>query len=149
MTFTSDFFDQPEVCSLLAELHKECFASAWTIQDFNDLLQTEGTVAQIISEEDHPIGFCLYRILFEEAEILTLGILPVYRNRSAGETLLAQGTLELADKGAERVFLEVSEANPAAIQLYRKSGFQEISRRKNYYTEENKKSDALIMQKQL
>lgn len=148
MTFKSDFFYRAEVCLLLSELHKECFAHAWTKQDFNDLFQSEGTVAQIVSEADHPVGFCLYRLLFEEAEILTLGILPTCRNRSAGETLLRQGKPELVEKGVERIFLEVSETNLAAIQLYKKSGFQEISMRKNYYSEGSKKSDALIMQKQ-
>ncbi|MCG8491163.1 MAG: ribosomal protein S18-alanine N-acetyltransferase [Sneathiellales bacterium] len=149
MTLESAFFYQAEISTVLTELHKKCFKAAWSNQEFNALFQSPGTVAQILSEKELPIGFCLYRLLFDEAEILTLGILPDFRNRSAGETLLRQGKPELVKKGVERLFLDVSETNLAAIKLYKKTGFQEISRRKNYYREENKRSDALIMQLQL
>jgi ribosomal-protein-alanine N-acetyltransferase len=35
--------------------------------------------------------------------------------------------------GARAVFLEVDEHNAAAIRLYDRAGFHEISRRPNYY----------------
>jgi ribosomal-protein-alanine N-acetyltransferase len=35
--------------------------------------------------------------------------------------------------GARAVFLEVDEHNKAAIRLYDRAGFHEISRRPNYY----------------
>ena len=39
--------------------------------------------------------------------------------------------------------LEVRESNTPAIGLYRKLGFEEVGRRKGYYT--NPKEDAILM----
>ena len=39
--------------------------------------------------------------------------------------------------------LEVRESNDPALRLYRKYGFQEVGRRKNYY--EKPREDAILM----
>ena len=40
---------------------------------------------------------------------------------------------KLAGLGVRRVFLEVDEGNVAARRLYRRAGFREVGRRKEYY----------------
>ena len=48
------------------------------------------------------------------------------------------------------MFLEVASGNTAAIKLYEKYSFEEISRRAGYYTQgRNAPEDALVMAKQL
>ena len=51
------------------------------------------------------------------------------------------------ENNLETIFLEVRETNRAAYQLYSKIGFQEIGRRKNYYSEPVE--DALMMKHDL
>jgi ribosomal-protein-alanine N-acetyltransferase len=47
--------------------------------------------------------------------------------------LLTLHLRRLAGIGARAVFLEVGEHNDAAIRLYDRAGFREVSRRPNYY----------------
>lgn len=108
-----------------------------------------GTVCQILELEETPIGFCLYQIVQDEAEILTLGIVPPARRQSNGHLLLQHGEKYLSGRNVSRLFLEVSSANIAALPLYEKNNFQKTGLRKNYYVENNKKFDAIIMSKLL
>ena len=51
----------------------------------------------------------------------------------------------LAALGARAVFLEVDEHNAAAIRLYDRAGFREISRRPNYYPGPGGKAAAALV----
>jgi ribosomal protein S18 acetylase RimI-like enzyme len=59
---------------------------------------------------------------------------------------MQQAILELAQAGAERLFLEVGESNEAAISLYKKNGLSEVARRRNYY---GPGQDALLLSRPL
>jgi len=149
MTIHSTFFHNQETAQLLARLHQLCFSKPWDEEAFSKLLAGHGIVCQILQRDETPVGFCLYQIVEDEAEILTLGIIPNARRRSNGLTLLLQGENYLSAKKVSRLFLEVSSANSAAVTLYGKCGFQEIGFRKNYYSEKNNKFDAIVMSKLL
>jgi ribosomal-protein-alanine N-acetyltransferase len=47
--------------------------------------------------------------------------------------------------GAKRIFLEVSEENPAAIALYASAGFERVGRRENYYRSKMKGAVAALI----
>ena len=49
------------------------------------------------------------------------------------------------EKELKTLFLEVRESNYPAINLYEKSGFKEVSRRKNYYKDGE---TAIVMKKE-
>lgn len=108
-----------------------------------------GIISQILEQDEVPIGFCLYQTVQDEAEVLTLGIVPTARQQSHGHLLLQQGEKYLSEHHVSRLFLEVSSANTAALTLYKKNNFQKIGLRKNYYIENKKKFDAIIMSKLL
>ena len=146
MIFTHEFLNNTSAAPILAELHMACFKASWDSASFTKLLSLNGTIAQIILTDSIPIGFALYQTTDTEAEILTLGILPPIRKKNAGATLILKGKQHLAYNGIERIFLEVSQTNVAAQQLYKNAGFQEIGKRKNYYTEGDKKFDALLLE---
>lgn len=83
------------------------------------------------------VGYILFLDLGDSAELLRIGILPEKRKKGEGEAAL--GSLCEAYK---EVFLEVSERNSPAISLYKKSGFQELGKRKSYY---GPGEDAILM----
>lgn len=84
---------------------------------------------------------CLWRVV-DEAHITMLGIHPQYQGRGLGRVLLLS-LLKLARLDqANRATLEVSAANPTAIALYQKFGFQTAGRRPHYY---DNGEDALIL----
>src|SRR5262249_13192140 len=80
------------------------------------------------------------------AEILTLGVLPRFRRRGVGRSLLAAVTDRLARAGGARLLLEVAADNVAAQALYRDAGFLEVGRRPGYYQRASGQAvDALLL----
>lgn len=62
-------------------------------------------------------------------------VVPAARRKGLGRQLL-DALLAAAHKtDSESVFLEVRESNAAARKFYNKAGFQQIGRRKSYYTD--------------
>ncbi|KJS42220.1 MAG: alanine acetyltransferase, partial [Rhodospirillaceae bacterium BRH_c57] len=59
-----------------------------------------------------------------------------------GRALIGWAGEALRQRGAARLFLDVSTANTAARALYTASGFAEIAHRRRYYADG---SDAVIM----
>jgi ribosomal-protein-alanine N-acetyltransferase len=88
------------------------------------------------------IGFVLARVAADEAEILTLAVLPAARRQGHGGALLAGAMAQALARGAATMFLEVSERNLAARALYGAAGFIEAGRRRRYYADG---SDALVL----
>lgn len=83
------------------------------------------------------VGIIVYMIIESEAEIHLLVVDRNYRRKSIGKNLLKE-TLKILEKlKVEHVFLEVSNRNSAAINLYKKVGFKQIGIRKNYYGKDN------------
>ena len=91
-------------------------------------------------------GMLLARLAADEAEVLTVAVVPERRQQGLGAALLARAAEEARLRGAVRMFLEVSTRNPAARGLYQRMGYQQVGRRAGYYADG---SDALIMSKLL
>lgn len=87
-------------------------------------------------------GMVLARVVGEEAEVLTLAVVPASRRHGLGGALLGAALREARDRGARAVFLEVSEVNQAARGLYAGAGFVEVGRRRRYYADG---TDALVL----
>ena len=96
-----------------------------------------------------PVGFALALALGEEAEIVSLGVLPDYRRRGIGLAILDAVCAEARLRGAERVVLEMASDNEAASALYSARGFTVVGRRRNYYRRAERLVDALILRVQL
>ena len=88
----------------------------------------------------------MLRVTADEAELLTVAVLPTARRRGIGTALLAEEVAEAARRGAERMFLEVAEGNRAARTLYDRHGFVVVGRRRAYYPDG---SHALVLSRSL
>lgn len=127
----------PAFFPVFAALHRECFARCWDEAAFAGLFDTPGTFGLIAADDEGvPLGLCLYRVVADQAEILTICVLPAARGTGAGRALIVEAGADAAARGAERLFLEVSVNNPAARRLYAATGFAAIGLRKNYYKEQ-------------
>ena len=62
----------PAAAKLLAEIHGESFDTAWSEAAFSEMLAVPGTHAVVISSQNNPAGFVLFRKAADEAEILTI-----------------------------------------------------------------------------
>lgn len=129
----------------LAPLHAQAFAAPWSAREFAELLSQPGVVA--IAESD---GFVLIRIVLDEAEILTLAVLPKARRQGLGRRLVEEAAVAATKGGAARLFLEVAEDNAPARALYDRAGFSQIGRRKAYYAAaDGSRTDAVVMSRDL
>jgi ribosomal-protein-alanine N-acetyltransferase len=133
-----------EAAALLASMHGECFppTDCWSAQAFGLLLELPGHFGLLAEAEGEPLGFVLGRAAAGEAEVLTLAVRPAARRAGAGRALMHALAATAAGRGAEYLFLEVSEANAAARALYAALGAAEAGRRRRYYPDG---SDALVL----
>ena len=124
---------------LLAALHAGCFPEdgRWDEAAMIAVLAMPGCFAAV-----DPDGLALARVAADEAELLTLGVLPQGRGRGVGLGLLEATVAEAARLGAARLFLEVAEGNVAARALYARAGLVEVGRRRRYYSDGD---DALVL----
>jgi tRNA threonylcarbamoyl adenosine modification protein YeaZ/ribosomal-protein-alanine acetyltransferase len=130
-----------EDAAVLAKLHATSFPQPWNEAAFTTLLQSPNCAALLAKTAGEPVGLLLYRVVVDEAEILTFCIDPNLRRRGAGLALLnAVLALKLP-----HMFLEVASQNSDAIQLYKSAGFAQVGLRKAYY--ETTGDDALILRR--
>ncbi len=108
------------------------FGEAWTAQQIRSMMAMPGSVLVIGRLDDKAVGFGLLRAIAGEAELLLLAVDPAWRGQGHGRRILDRCLMVAERSGAESVFLEVRESNPA-VHLYGKAGFNQYNRRKDYY----------------
>jgi tRNA threonylcarbamoyladenosine biosynthesis protein TsaB len=139
-----------DMAPVLAELHRQCFEEPWDERAFTDLLGMPGASAMIALRGGVLAGFVLTRTAADEAEIITIGVLPPSRRRGVARALLDRQSAELQNSGVRRLFIEVAVSNGAARDLYRTAGFEDAGVRRNYYARaDGSREDALLMRKDL
>ncbi|CAH2600863.1 Ribosomal-protein-S18p-alanine acetyltransferase [Rhodovastum atsumiense] len=128
----------------MAAIHAGCFppGECWSATAIADQLVLPGTFGLI----DPGGGMVLARVAADEAEILTLAMLPSSRRQGRARRLLQAAEDQAGSAGAGVMFLEVSERNIAARALYAAAGYLQAGRRPRYYPGG---IDALLLRKQL
>jgi [ribosomal protein S18]-alanine N-acetyltransferase len=140
----------PRDAATISALHGVSFHRGWTETEVETLLTDRAVIAHRATAGRKLAGFILSRIAGDEAEILSVAVAPVWRNRGVGRTLLALHLRRLAGLGARAVFLEVGATNGSANKIYAGAGFREVGRRPNYYQEAaGRRSDALVLRRDL
>jgi len=132
----------------LAEMEAICFPDAttrWSEADYAKHLKSRSGIT--ISDET---GYVVGQIAADEAEIISLGVLPGDRKEGHGTDLLARFETKARSKGANVIFLEVAIDNAAALALYKTRNFHTVGRRREYYeSAEGISVDAFILKKSL
>lgn len=116
------------------------WGEAWTRAQVSSALVLSNTHATLLPADGGALhdpadamGFAIVRAAPGEEEILLIAVDPSVRRRGLGAKLIANLASDAHQRGAERVFLEMRENNPART-LYEAQGFAPIGRRKNYYS---------------
>ena len=79
--------------------------------------------------DNNYVGFLIYTLLYENAEIIDIYVNPNYRRRGIARSLLNK---VIDNKNIKNITLEVNINNKNAIMLYNSLGFKEVSIRKGY-----------------
>jgi [ribosomal protein S18]-alanine N-acetyltransferase len=134
----------PADAPLLAAIHGEAFGKeAWKVEEFSSTLAAPARCGYLCRSGIAPVGFVLCQAVGEDAEILTIAVLPRYQQRGFGKYLLQQVMREAGEAGANRMLLEVAADNHAAQRLYQKFGFKPLGKRRDYYQRGAVRVDAL------
>jgi ribosomal-protein-alanine N-acetyltransferase len=136
-----------EDAAALAEIHGAAFRRGWDFDEFERLLRDRAVRAHVVSEgaRTAPSGFVLSHVVVPEAEILSIAVKADRRGRRLGHALLQHHLARLASEGVITSFLEVDEANAAALALYGRLGYEQAGRRKGYYA--GGSADALVLRR--
>lgn len=132
----------------MATLHARAFPPdrAWSAADLEQL--SAPPYGHVITHSD--AGFLIARLMFDEAELLTICTDPAQQRRGIARSLLTQLYATCAAQTVTRIFLEVGRTNVSAVGLYTAEGFEKISERRAYYTSASgHRDDALILCKSL
>lgn len=139
-----------ECAEILAEIHQECFTTYWNGEAFTGFFSVHNTHAVIAERGGDKVGMVVFRLTPDEAEIITLAVLPAWRRQGIGRALLEKAMKEAASVGLKTMFLDVEAENEAALRLYEAHGFIQINRRKQYYRQRDGSfRDALVLRGKL
>lgn len=124
---------RPEDVRAVSEIEGICFSDPWSYETIKDGLDGSFDSWLILEEEGTVAGYCVFRVIAGEGELLRIAVLPGFQGRGLSKKLMDQVEEYSIKKGVESMFLEVRESNHRARNLYKSYGFSEEGIRKNYY----------------
>ncbi len=125
-------------------IEQEAYPFPWTRQIFLDCLRV-GYSCWVLEQDSVLVGYGVMSVAVGESHILNLCVRPGFQSQGLGRYLL-EHLLALAQRHhADTALLEVRPSNRPALQLYRKTGFNEVGVRRGYYPGPKGREDALIL----
>jgi len=133
----------PEDAEGVARVERESFPTPWAREDFWREASNDFACYIVALDDMEIIGFAGCWISFEEAQVTNIALTSAQRGRGLGKVLMAKLMRAAAERGAERMTLEVRPSNTPALRLYEGLGFAAIGVRKKYYQDNDE--DAILM----
>ena len=133
----------PEDAEAVAAVERESFPTPWSREDFWREASNDFACYIVALEDAEIIGFGGCWISFEEAQVTNIALTSAQRGRGLGKVLMAKLMRAAAERGVERMTLEVRPSNTSALRLYEGLGFAAIGVRKKYYQDNDE--DAILM----
>jgi len=128
-------------------IENESFSDPWRKECFLEDIHKEFTCPAVAKIGEELVGYtCLWRIE-DELQIANIAVDKGYRRKGIAQKLIEWIIQQGLKQNCRTVLLDVRESNLVALEFYRKFGFEEIGRRKNYYR--YPVENAIIMQRKL
>ncbi|NCC67108.1 MAG: ribosomal-protein-alanine N-acetyltransferase [Clostridia bacterium] len=142
MTDFTITYVKPEYLDNILEIENRCFSVPWTRTALENQMNDKKSIFLAAVDGGRVLGYIGMLAVLDEGYISNVAVAPDCRRRGIAGALI---DAVIARKRDELAFitLEVRTSNLPAIALYRKHGFTEVGRRKNYY--DRPKEDAVIM----
>ena len=129
----------------IERLERLCFSRPWNRRMLAEELENQ-CAAFLVAEDAETgavLGYAGLLVVADEGYITNVAVFPEQRRRGIAAAILEVYVRFAQANGLAFLTLEVRPTNTAAIALYRRFGFEEVGRRKNYY--DLPKEDALIL----
>jgi [ribosomal protein S18]-alanine N-acetyltransferase len=125
----------------VAALERALFGiDAWSPAVVESELFGASRCAVVAEDRQGVVGYAITATAGDVVDLQRIAVHPDARRQGLARRML-EALLELAG-GADRMLLEVSARNPAALAFYAAAGFVEIDRRRRYYRDG---SDAVVL----
>jgi ribosomal-protein-alanine N-acetyltransferase len=135
-----------DVPALLA-LETDLFGpDAWSGASLHDELDGPGRRAVVLVSGQEVLGYAVTMLAGDVVDLQRIAVRRDRQRRGLAGLLLADTLAAARADGAERMLLEVSAANGAAVAFYEARGFTRIDVRRRYYRDD---SDALVLARPL
>lgn len=131
----------------MADIHAQSFERSWPTLDM--AVHTQRDLCFGIERNAELAAFIILSCAAEQSEILTIATAKASRRQGLAQQLLQDAMGQLQSQNVTEVFLEVAEDNPAAMALYKNTGFQPIGRRPGYYRRAEGRVAAITFSKKL
>ncbi len=127
----------------VADLERLCFAVPWSEAMLEEELYND-TASFIVAEgeDGQVLGYAGLHVVLDEGCIDNVAVRPDCRRQGIADRLL-DVFCRFGQEHLAFLTLEVRPSNEAAVSLYKKNGFREAGRRRDYY--ENPREDALLL----
>jgi [ribosomal protein S18]-alanine N-acetyltransferase len=137
--------------SVLLDIEAACFDRPWNRDAFLDELAHRDAAGYLLRrsmpDATGAVGYICFRLLYYEMYIKKIAVTPQWRGQGLAARLLNHGMETATARGATAALLEVRPTNRPALGLYRRFGFHQIGRRKQYFSETGE--DALVLMRHL
>ncbi|NJM50479.1 MAG: ribosomal protein S18-alanine N-acetyltransferase [Sphingomonadales bacterium] len=120
------------------------YGEAWTASQTLSALSLPNSQLLIARDADQICGFAISRWVLDEEELLMIAVDPNHQGKGIATSLLEEIIANLLINNRKTLFLEVRDGN-TAYNFYRNKGFNQIGRRKGYYSGNNMSYDAITM----
>lgn len=152
------------VLPLIAEVDKTAYAHPWNLRHFQDSLagghllqmlvgtpvatssQTTSAPAPTLPDGRWLLGYFVAMKGVDEAHLLNITTVPRHQRQGWAQVMLQALALWCQQEHCPTLWLEVRDSNAPARALYRKLGFEEVGRRRDYYPAgHGRREDAIVM----
>ena len=116
-------------------VEQRSFPSPWSREDVRSTLTSPWLRVIGAFEGEKLIGWGCAGVNPPEARLMTIAILPEFRRKGYGKTLLGALLRAAADAGCGYMELECRRNNLPARQMYETHGFIKVGVSKGYYTD--------------
>lgn len=119
----------------VASLEQQIFSDAWSENAVAETFRQPQSILTGAFESNVLKGYLIVYYVLDELEIARIAVDPNCRRQGIAERLLQDLEEKSRQLKIDRWLLDVRESNQAAIGLYKKYGFSEDGKRKNFYTD--------------
>lgn len=135
--------EQPDIESVMY-VDASSFPMPWPRDIFErELKENDFAYYYVLLDGEKIIGYVGLWMIFDEAQITNIAILPEYRGKRLGTKIFKKAIEVAIQSGMKTLSLEVRLSNIAAQKMYRNFGLVPGGIRKNYYTDNGE--DAMVM----
>jgi len=145
-------FTPPDIESVV-NINRVCLPENYAPYFFLDTFNSSPQTFIVAESHGSVVGYIMCRIehgfsdvrklhFAKKGHIISVAVMPEFRRMAIGRSLVERAISALSSVSADECFLEVRVSNDAAIELYRKLGFEVTRTISRYYYDG---SDAYVM----